>query len=72
VGLASFTPILAKDDRESRLTGSTDEAWATVKPYTDAQSVGPRVNTLVNNHANLIEPASATRTEDSHTTRGNK
>jgi len=53
--------ILSKDDREAWLTGSPDEAWATLKPYPEdhmvAWPVSTRVNTPKNNDAKLIEPA---------------
>jgi putative SOS response-associated peptidase YedK len=53
--------ILAKEDREAWLTGTADEAWATLKPYPDehtvAWPVSTRVNTPKNNDAHLIEPA---------------
>jgi putative SOS response-associated peptidase YedK len=50
--------ILAKDDREAWLSGSPDEAWATLKPYPDEHlvvwPVSRRVNTPKNNDAQLI------------------
>jgi putative SOS response-associated peptidase YedK len=53
--------ILSKDDREAWLSGSPDEAWATLKPYPEdhmvAWPVSTRVNTPKNNDAKLIEPA---------------
>jgi putative SOS response-associated peptidase YedK len=53
--------ILSKDDREAWLTGSPDEAWATLKPYPEdhmvAWPVSTRVNTPKNGDAKLIEPA---------------
>ena len=52
--------ILAKEDREAWLTGSTEEAWAALKPYPDehtiAWPVSTRVNSLRNNDAQLITP----------------
>jgi putative SOS response-associated peptidase YedK len=52
--------ILAKEDREAWLTGTPDEAWATLKPYPDdhmvAWPVSTRVNSPKNNEAKLIEP----------------
>lgn len=53
--------ILAKNDREAWLSGTPDEAWATLKPYPDehtvAWPVSTRVNTPKNNDAQLIEPS---------------
>jgi putative SOS response-associated peptidase YedK len=53
--------ILSKDDREAWLTGSADQAWATLKPYPEdhmvAWPVSTRVNTPKNDDAKLIEPA---------------
>jgi putative SOS response-associated peptidase YedK len=53
--------ILSKDDREAWLTGSPDQAWATLKPYPEdhmvAWPVSTRVNTPKNDDAKLIEPA---------------
>ena len=55
--------ILAADDREAWLTGSADEAWATIKTYPDehtvAWPVATRVNSPRNNDASLIEPVLA-------------
>jgi putative SOS response-associated peptidase YedK len=52
--------ILTRDDREAWLTGTADEAWATLKPYpnehTVAWPVSTRVNTPKNNDAKLVEP----------------
>jgi putative SOS response-associated peptidase YedK len=51
--------ILEKSDREAWLTGSPEEAWATLKPYDHhnmlAWPVGSRVNSPKNNDAGLIE-----------------
>jgi putative SOS response-associated peptidase YedK len=53
--------ILSREDREAWLTGTSEEAWATLKPYPDehtvAWPVSTRVNTPKNNDAKLIEPA---------------
>ena len=53
--------ILSKDDREAWLSGSPDDAWATLKPYPEdhmvAWPVSTRVNTPKHNDAKLIEPA---------------
>jgi putative SOS response-associated peptidase YedK len=53
--------ILAREDREAWLSGSTEEAWATLKPYPDehmvAWPVSTRVNKPANDDAQLIEPA---------------
>jgi putative SOS response-associated peptidase YedK len=53
--------ILAKNDREAWLSGTPDEAWATLKSYPDqhtvAWPVSTRVNTPKNNDAQLIEPS---------------
>jgi putative SOS response-associated peptidase YedK len=52
--------ILAKSDREAWLSGSQEEAWATLKPYPDehmvAWPVGTRVNSPKNNDAELVVP----------------
>ena len=52
--------ILAKEDREAWLTGTTEEAWATLKSYPDesmvAWPVSTRVNTPKNNDASLVQP----------------
>jgi putative SOS response-associated peptidase YedK len=52
--------ILAKDDRETWLAGSLEEAFAVIKQYPDthmvATPVSTRVNTPKNNDAKLIEP----------------
>ena len=52
--------ILAKDDRETWLAGTADEALAVIKQYPDthmvATPVSTRVNTPKNNDAKLIEP----------------
>jgi putative SOS response-associated peptidase YedK len=52
--------ILAKDDRETWLKGTADEAWSTLKPYADehmvAWPVSTRVNSPKNNDASLIQP----------------
>jgi putative SOS response-associated peptidase YedK len=54
--------ILAKEDRESWLAGSVDEAWSALKPYSDehmvAWPVRRRVNKPENNDAELIAPLS--------------
>jgi putative SOS response-associated peptidase YedK len=53
--------ILAKEDREVWLSGSPDEAFATIKQYPDthmlAVPVSTRVGSPKNNDAKLIEPA---------------
>jgi putative SOS response-associated peptidase YedK len=53
--------ILAREDREAWLAGTSEEAWAALKPYPDehtvAWPVSARVNTPKNNDATLIEPA---------------
>jgi putative SOS response-associated peptidase YedK len=53
--------ILLREDREAWLTGTSEEAWAAVKPYPDehvvAWPVGTRVNSPKNNDSALIEPA---------------
>jgi putative SOS response-associated peptidase YedK len=53
--------ILSREDREAWLTGTHEEAWATLKPYPDestvAWPVSTRVNTPKNNDAKLIDPA---------------
>jgi putative SOS response-associated peptidase YedK len=50
--------ILSKEDREAWLTGSADEAWATLRPYPHdhmlAWPVSTRVNAPKNNDAGLI------------------
>jgi len=55
--------ILAREDREAWLSGSPEEAWATLKPYPDqhmvAWPVSPRVNKPANDDAQLIEPLRA-------------
>ena len=52
--------ILAKEDRETWLAGSAEEAFAVIKQYPDthmvATPVSTRVNTPKNNDAKLIEP----------------
>jgi putative SOS response-associated peptidase YedK len=52
--------ILAHEDREAWLSGSTEEAWAALKPYPDehmvAWPVSTRVNKPANDDARLIEP----------------
>jgi putative SOS response-associated peptidase YedK len=51
--------ILAREDREAWLSGSHEEAWATLKPYPDehmvAWPVSTRVNKPANDDAQLIE-----------------
>jgi putative SOS response-associated peptidase YedK len=51
--------ILAREDTEAWLAGSTQEAHAALKPYPAdsmlAWPVSRRVNTPKNNHASLIE-----------------
>jgi putative SOS response-associated peptidase YedK len=55
--------ILAREDREAWLSGTPEEAWATLKPYPDehmvAWPVSSRVNKPANDDAQLIEPVSA-------------
>lgn len=55
--------ILAREDREAWLTGSPDEAWATLKTYPDEHTVAwpvtTRVNSPRNNDASLIVPIAA-------------
>ena len=55
--------ILAKEDRETWLTGAPDDAFKVIKQYPDthmvATPVSTRVNTPKNNDANLIEAMSA-------------
>jgi putative SOS response-associated peptidase YedK len=55
--------ILAREDREAWLSGSHEEAWATLKPYPDehmvAWPVSTRVNKPANDDAQLIEPVRA-------------
>jgi len=55
--------ILAREDREAWLSGSPEEAWATLKPYPDehmvAWPVSSRVNKPANDDAQLIEPVHA-------------
>jgi putative SOS response-associated peptidase YedK len=55
--------IIAREDREAWLSGSAEEAWATLKAYPDAHMVAWPVNTRVNKPANddaqLIEPVRA-------------
>jgi putative SOS response-associated peptidase YedK len=55
--------ILAREDRETWLSGSPEEAWATLKPYPDehmlAWPVSSRVNKPANDDAQLIEPLHA-------------
>jgi putative SOS response-associated peptidase YedK len=55
--------ILAREDREAWLSGSDEEAWATLRPYPDehmvAWPVSTRVNKPANNDARLIEPVNA-------------
>jgi putative SOS response-associated peptidase YedK len=52
--------ILAEDDREAWLSGSPQEAWATLKPYPDEHMVAWPVSTRVNkpdhDEPELIEP----------------
>jgi len=52
--------ILAREDREAWLSGSDEEAWATLRPYPDehmvAWPVSTRVNKPANDDARLIEP----------------
>jgi putative SOS response-associated peptidase YedK len=52
--------ILAKEDQETWLTGSADDAFKVIKQYPDthmvATPVSTRVNTPKNNDAKLIEP----------------
>jgi putative SOS response-associated peptidase YedK len=52
--------ILAREDREAWLSGSPEEAWATLKPYPDehmvAWPVSTRVNKPDNDEPELIEP----------------
>ena len=53
--------ILAKEDRDTWLTGTSDEAFTVIKQYPDthmvATPVSTRVNTPKNNDAKLIEPS---------------
>jgi len=53
--------ILSREDREAWLTGTPEEAWAVLKPYSDehtvAWPVSTRVNTPKNDDVALIEPA---------------
>jgi putative SOS response-associated peptidase YedK len=53
--------ILAREDREAWLSGSPEEAWATLKPYPDehmvAWPVSKRVNKPDQDDPALIEPA---------------
>ena len=55
--------ILARKDREAWLSGSPEEAWASLKPYPDehlvAWPVSSRVNKPANDDAQLIEPVHA-------------
>jgi len=55
--------ILARKDREAWLSGSPEEAWASLKPYPDehlvAWPVSSRVNKPANDDAQLIEPVRA-------------
>jgi putative SOS response-associated peptidase YedK len=55
--------ILAREDRDAWLSGSPEEAWATLKPYPDehmvAWPVSTRVNKPANDDAQLIEPVRA-------------
>jgi putative SOS response-associated peptidase YedK len=55
--------ILARDDQEAWLSGSPDEAWATLKPYPDehmvAWPVSKNVNSPRNNNATLVEPVAS-------------
>ena len=50
--------ILAKEDRETWLTGTSEQAFQVIKPYPDthmvATPVSRRVNTPKNNDADLI------------------
>jgi putative SOS response-associated peptidase YedK len=52
--------ILAREDREAWLTGTADEAFATLKPYPDthlvAVPVSSRVNRPENDDSALIDP----------------
>jgi putative SOS response-associated peptidase YedK len=52
--------ILAKEDRDTWLTSTPDEAFKVIKQYPDthmvATPVSTRVNTPKNNDAELIEP----------------
>ena len=52
--------ILAKEDREAWLEGTSEEAWAALKPYPEehmvAWPVSTRVNKPANDDAALIEP----------------
>ncbi len=54
--------ILAREDREAWLEGTSDQAWAALRPYPDghmvAWPVSTRVNKPANNDAALIEPLS--------------
>jgi len=58
------------------LTGTPEVAVKEIKQYPDSHMfsipVSTGSNTPKNNAAKLIEPIEATRTEDSHTTRGNE
>jgi putative SOS response-associated peptidase YedK len=60
--------ILAKEDRETWLAGTPDEAFAVLKQYSDthmvATPVSTRVNTPKNNDAALIEPVRHLATGD--------
>jgi putative SOS response-associated peptidase YedK len=51
--------ILAKEDRDARLTGTPEEAFSVIKQYPDthmvATPVSTRVNTPKNNDSKLIE-----------------
>ncbi len=52
--------IIAREDRETWLSGSGEEAWAILKPYPDehmvAWPVSTRVNKPANDDAQLAEP----------------
>jgi putative SOS response-associated peptidase YedK len=63
---ASTKAMLAKEDRDAWLTGTSDDAFAAIKQYPDthmvATPVSTRVNTPKNNDAMLIGTVStATR-----------
>jgi putative SOS response-associated peptidase YedK len=52
--------ILSKEDQDTWLTGTPDDAFKAIKQYADthmvATPVSTRVNTPKNNDAQLIEP----------------
>ena len=55
--------ILAREDRDTWLAGTPEEAWSVLRPYPDehmvAWPVSTRVNKPVNNDSRLIEPLPA-------------